>query len=70
MTGLLIIVLIAFVAGMYVAYTEHIRDRDKYFATYETGWWDRCMWCFVGTLKVLFCLTAIGGLLRLYFMLG
>ena len=70
MTGLLIIVLIAFGAGMYTAYTEHIRERDKYFATYETGWIDRCMWRLVGAFKILFCLAVLGGILRLYFMIG
>lgn len=55
---------------MYTAYTEHIRERDKYFTTYETGWIDRCMWRLVGAFKVLFCLAVLGGILRLYFMIG
>lgn len=70
MTGLLIIVLISLLGGMYTAYNEHVSDRDKYFATHETGWIDCCIWRLLGALKICFVLTLIGGVLRLYFMLG
>lgn len=69
-TTLFVLMAIAFCLGCTVGYFEHIEDRSKYFATHDTDWFDRFAWRLMGFVKIVFCLAILGGIIRLYFMLG
>lgn len=71
MTGILFTLLVlVFFMGCIQAYNEHVSDKHDFFECRETNKFDRFMWRMMAVLKVLFALCVLGGILRLYFIIG